>query len=122
MKRYIFGLMAIVVAVTSVAFTNPVKKNKPLSYTFYFTGNPLTPGDVEDESKWSLTSPGNECAGAENKACRIVVDDDQTEMVNSVRVLKSSLSITAAAGAGGSGSGYIPTYPHTGISAKANRP
>lgn len=93
------------------------------SYTFYFTGNPLLSGEVENESKWSLTPPANaECGSTQNKACMIVVDDNQTEVVDGVRVLKNTLNIIALAGASGSGSGYIPKYPHTGISATDNKP
>ena len=123
MRRYISGIIAIVIATGAVAFTKHENKVRPYSSSFYFTGNPLTPGDVADESQWSLTPPaGTECGGTQNKACMIVVDDDQTEVVDGKTVLKSSLNITAVAGAGGTGSGYVPQFPHTGISARDSRP
>ena len=81
--------------------------------------------DVEDESKWSIIPTANECVSTQNKACQIVVDDDQTFVdVNdgNKRKLLSTLGIIAVAGASGSGSGYVPQMPHTGISSSVNRP
>lgn len=122
MTRYLFGFIAIVTAVASVAFTKPTSSTKPLNVTFYFTGNPLLSADVADESKWNTTSPGNDCSGAANKACEITVSNDQTHLVNGIPQLNTSLNISAVAGAAGAASGYVPMFPYTGITARISRP
>ncbi|HRE50623.1 MAG TPA: hypothetical protein PK339_04325 [Flavitalea sp.] len=125
MKNYFLGLAAIIIAIGAAAYTSPEVKVKPQSYTFYFTGNPLLDTDVADESKWSITPTENECEEEDNKACQIVVDDNQTFVdVNdgNKRKLLSTLGIIAVAGADGSGNGYVPKMPHTGISSSKGRP
>ncbi|MBL7735886.1 MAG: hypothetical protein JNL51_10520 [Chitinophagaceae bacterium] len=125
MKNYFLGLAAIIIAIGAAAYTSPEVKVKPQSYTFYFTGDPSSPGEVADESKWSITPTENDCGSTQNKACQIVVDDNQTFLDSgdgNKRKLLSTLGIIAAAGAGGSVSGYIPQMPHTGISLSVNRP
>lgn len=125
MKNYFLGLAAIIIAIGAAAYTSPEVKVKPQSYTFYFTGDPLSSGEVADVSKWSTTPTENECGEEDNKACQIAVDDDQTFVdVNdgNKRKLLSTLGIIAVAGDSGSGSGYIPKMPHTGISLSVNRP
>lgn len=126
MKNYFLGLAAIIIAIGAAAYTSPKVKVKPQSSTFYFTGNPLISTEVEDESKWSITPlPEDECGATQNKACQIVVDDDQTFIdINDAgkKKLLSTLGIVAAAGASGAVNGYVPQIPHTGILSSVNRP
>jgi hypothetical protein len=85
MKRYISGIIAVVIAVSAVAFTAPnrdIKHNpKALSYYFQFTG---PHGQEADETLWQEISLSDynslTCAGS-NKGCKIttsaVVDPSQ---------------------------------------------
>lgn len=70
MKKYLFGLSAIVLAVASVAFTTP----KPTATsTFIFQGDITSATDVADKTLWSEANIS--CPGGNEAACKIVVDE-----------------------------------------------
>jgi hypothetical protein len=76
MKKYLFGALALVLAVGFSAFTN--KKSNFGSDTFYFTGTAL---QLQDETKWSnISSDLNDdllvdCTEGSTITCRFTVSD-----------------------------------------------
>jgi hypothetical protein len=71
MKKYLFGLSAIVLAIAFSAFTKPNFATEK----FRFTGDPNIEGQIEDVTKWvrvaSLDCPTN----VNDKVCEIIVND-----------------------------------------------
>lgn len=116
MKRYLSGIIAVVIALSAAAFTMPAKENKSLdSFTFYYlppAANDYSINSVQDESNWKTApSPMPQCGSTANKACSIVVDGNNTTGSGATRELDFELH--AVAGAGGSGSGYVPQLSTT---------
>ena len=108
MKRYITGIIAVVIAIGMAAFTAPAKK--PLS-TFTFRYTPATNYSqlqVQDNSNW--VSGASLCAGQENKACQMEVTDTYTHLdANNNRVLNTTGNvIVIKAVLGADGSDYVP--------------
>ncbi|MDN3654061.1 hypothetical protein QWZ08_00400 [Ferruginibacter paludis] len=76
MKRYFFGLLAIVAAIGAAAFTTPkVATNKLADSYFEFDYAHYSPtvANVEDESKWINVTDLGTCNNSAVKACRIEV-------------------------------------------------
>ena len=125
MKRYIFSLLAAIVALGAISFTKPsVKLSPSTSYTFYYVapgGTSYTQANVEVESNWKTApSPIPSCLGT-NKACSIVVDAANTSGTGSARTL--TFNLHAKAGAGGGANGYVPDLTMTTeIISNVNRP
>jgi hypothetical protein len=116
MKRYMFGLVATVIALGAVAFTKPTANTKPLANsTFYYvapSSGDYTLASVETESNWKTApSPIPTCSSTPNKACSIVVDNSSTTGSGTSRALNFSLH--AKAGAGGSSNGNVPDPANT---------
>jgi hypothetical protein len=93
MKKYLFGLSAILLAVGAVAFTRP-----PATFTFKYDLTTYTQAQVQSISNWSLAiGPG--CDGTDRKACQIEVEETYTHLEGSTRVLNTTgnvISITAS--------------------------
>jgi hypothetical protein len=113
MKKYLFGLSAIALAVAFTAFTMPNKAKRSTTnevFAFnYAAGSSLLKGDVETESYWvydaaqSLTTG---CTGNTNQACKIEVDPAFIDATVTPHVLNSSAIVIAKKGT--SNLRYIP--------------
>ncbi len=77
MKRYIFGLLAVVTAISAVAFKQPEKKLD--KFVFQFNGSVsggYTVPNVENEANTNWVYQGKNlslCGGQDEKACRVAV-------------------------------------------------
>ena len=85
MKRYIFSLVAAIVAISAVAFTAPkehsTSKSKLIPVPFVY--NPPTAGDyshpsVTNKTRWSQGSLS--CDGDDDKACQFSAESTQLNM------------------------------------------
>lgn len=127
-KKYGLNLLAVVIALGAVAFKKDKAFNPPpTSHTFYYQApgtNPYSETNVESKANW-ISNPGTvpDCDGSA-KACQMSVDDTYTEIVNNVRVFKTSGSVATIDAIVGSGSNYVPTTAGSsvGITAKADKP
>lgn len=87
MKKYLFGVLAIALAVGFSAFT---KKPKSLDETFFLTIQPTNATNIETVTNLSVgagsvnyynnwetnNTLGVTCTSADNKVCQVEVDDD----------------------------------------------
>ena len=71
MKKYFFGLSAIVLAIAFSAFTKPVIKGNAKTFEFGFAP---TQTNVQNLAKWAVAAPAT-CQSGTVKACGIVVDE-----------------------------------------------
>ncbi|MCW3090005.1 MAG: hypothetical protein JWP81_1074 [Ferruginibacter sp.] len=128
MKRYLFGIIAVIIATASVAFTSSHSVTKPLtSHNFYYVAPSglYTELAVENKANW-ISNPGTipTCSGSA-KACTIAVNDNYTELNGSgVRVFKTSGNIAnIVAEEGTSQDLFVPiVLSSTGLDSKADRP
>ncbi len=129
MKRYFFGLIAILFATGMVAFTKPGLNKKTLAtYTFYYIppgGTDFSQSAVQNKANW-ISNPGTPptCNGAA-KACQMEVTDTYTELNGSdVRVFKTSGSVVnIVADEGNTANLYVPIVASsTGLQGKTDRP
>lgn len=124
MKKYLFGSIAIVVAVTLVAFTSPKEKEtskKPFAtYTFrYKLTSDFSQASVQNNNNWEA---GTASCGGSLDACTIEVTDTytHTDAMNK-RVLNTSGSVINIV-ATGSGSDYKPNpTASTGVPSATNQ-
>lgn len=89
MKKYLSGLLAIVIATGSLAFTNPELTGiKQATYEFYYTApaGSFSDPNVKTHSNWNTSTIG--CNGTQGKACNMRVQAAYTKMVGSNRVLR----------------------------------
>jgi hypothetical protein len=93
MKKYLFGLSAIVLAIAAVAFTTP--KLQPTEVIFRFTGSVFSEANVENPANWAEVSSLT-CDDVDEKACRIKVDVAKTSGTAPNRTLISTTSIIAS--------------------------
>lgn len=75
MKRFIYGFLAISLAIGAAAFTAP---KAPAAFTdayFEFDYNNYDPtlANVVDESKWKRSADMNGCSNGDDRACKIRV-------------------------------------------------
>ena len=122
MKRYLTGILAVIIAAGAAAFTT-AKENKSLdSFTFYYvppTSNDYSQPSVENEGNWKTApSPIPQCGGNPNKACSILVDEDNTTGSGATRALDFDMHATV-----GSGADYVPLLSTTPeITSKVDKP
>jgi hypothetical protein len=95
MKKYLFGLTAIVLAVVAVAFTTP-KKSMRADVFFRYTGSTFTESAVENPANYVEVADLSSCDGVDEKACRIKVDASDVQGTAPNRTLKSGTVIVAA--------------------------
>jgi hypothetical protein len=121
MKRYITGIIAVVIAIGMAAFTVPAKK--PLStFTFRYTPASYSQLQVQDNSNW--VSGASLCGGPANKACQMEVTDTYTHLdANNNRVLNTTGNVIVInAKLGKDGSNYVPDpSSSTGISSPVDK-
>lgn len=90
MNKYLFGLLAVVFAVTVVAFTKPAPR---VDYFFQFDIANFAPTktNVEDATKWILAPVQDLTTAcsiqADQKACKIKVPESATVVVGGIRKL-----------------------------------
>jgi hypothetical protein len=107
MKKYLFGMLAIVFAVGP--------KSRFVDYFFAYNGpGTMTEAQVELPSNWILTADlGDQtippiCSGDLIKACRIKVPESATEVNGGgTRVLKSTALIVASPAASPATTHYV---------------
>ncbi|MEO6130000.1 MAG: hypothetical protein ABIP30_16745 [Ferruginibacter sp.] len=94
MKQYIFGILAIALAVTTAAFTTPEKKVDNLNKLFYYVApsGSYAQTDVQNRANWHLTLATTGCSLDAEKACEIRVSDTY---INPDNTLKSNINIVA---------------------------
>jgi hypothetical protein len=122
MKRYITGILAVIVAAGAVAFTAPAKKIPNATFTFHYTPTSFGQNDVETNNNW--ISGASLCAGDQNKACQMEVTDTYTHLDGSNRVLNTTGSIIVIkAKLGANGSDYVPNpSASTGVPSASDKP
>jgi hypothetical protein len=102
MKKYLFGMLAIALAVGFSAFTKPAKENsKFATYYFEFIGTPSVASDLETETStyWRYLGTSNSVSCPtpdQDKVCVIRVDEDHIDGTN-----LQNVTIIAANGASG---------------------
>ncbi len=95
MKRYLTGILAAIIAISAVAFTQPSKSLDMVIFTY----TPPSPGDysqssVQNKDNWE---PGTEtCSEDDIRACSLEVNSANT--TSGGTKLGSSVSITATEG------------------------
>jgi hypothetical protein len=84
MKRYITGIIAIVIAISAVAFTNvPTSQSHFTNIRFEFNN---APGGEAQPSNWTY-APTASCNKIDHEACVIEVPDDVVTQVGSSFVI-----------------------------------
>ena len=127
MKRYISGVIAVLIAVAAFAFTKPENKVKPsTTYTFFYNSSSYLQPDVQDRQKW-LIGTGSGCSGLQNKACQMEVTDSYTHIDpdSGDRVLNTSgaTEVVIAAVKGADNVNYVPNpATSTGIQSASDKP
>lgn len=133
MKKYIFSILAIVVASATVAFTIPGAHKKSVKLNthdfYYLPSNPLdfSQNSVKDKQNWKSTGgEPDDCLGDADKACMISVDDTYTRDSSGTRVFNQTgalANIAVTPGAAGASTGYVPIQgsPSVGIAAKVDK-
>ena len=122
MKRYIAGILAVIVAAGAVAFTVPAKKIPNGTITFRYTLSSYTEPQVENNNNWTS---GASLGGGSNNACQMEVTDTYTHLdANNNPVLNTSGSvIVIKAIPGAPGPGYVPDpTTSTGVPSAINKP
>jgi hypothetical protein len=97
MKKYLFGMLAIVLALGFSAFTTA---KKTLTYTFTIDRIPLAESDVEQTTtissklvyaNWDRTAGLVTCgSGFEHRSCTIIVDEKYTQDLGGTRYLNAA--------------------------------
>lgn len=99
MKKYLFGLFAIALAVSFTAFTT-AKSAKRANVTLVYVGASFTQANVQNPANWQeITVPTCGTAGA--KACTLIIDDSYLNS-NSPRSIDASLLATVPTQGSGS--------------------
>lgn len=108
MKRYITAVLAIIVAVSVVAFTAPKHKSPLSTITFRYTPGTFSQSQVQSNSNW--TSGSSLCGAQQNKACEMDVTDTYTHLdANNNPVLNTTGNVVVIkAKLGAAGTDYVP--------------
>jgi hypothetical protein len=95
MKKYLFGILALTLAIGFSAFTTA---KKTLTYTFTLDRVPTAESDIETTSlvdgklvytNWDRTAGLVECSAGEQRGCTILVDAKYTKFFNGKRYLNA---------------------------------
>jgi hypothetical protein len=71
MKKYFFGISAIVLAIAYSSFTKPQINTE----RFRFTGNPNSLFEIENVSNWVRVTSADCITSVDDKVCEILVDE-----------------------------------------------
>jgi len=91
MKKYLFGLFALVLAIGFSAFTKPAKSFDDM-YLFRLNVSPdiTSSGVVTDPTKWDfveIRTSGIECTTQENyKACEVLIHEDDVDLTSTPEI------------------------------------
>ncbi|MGN7820647.1 hypothetical protein HGH92_23550 [Chitinophaga varians] len=98
MKKYLFGILAAVVAFTGFAFKEAKSSKRADMYVFEFrSSQPYTQANVQNPSNayWEYKGKNlSGCANINQKACRVLVSADYVDDPNSPTEL-AGVSISA---------------------------
>lgn len=121
MKKYFFGIIAVIIATGSVAFTKVQKANKKdlATYTFrYKPTSDFTQNSVQTNNNWESGIAG--CGGSLD-ACTMEVTDTYTHLDGTKRVLNTTGNVINIV-ATGSGSDFQPNpSASTGVQSATNQ-
>jgi hypothetical protein len=129
MKKYLFGILAVALAIGFSAFTKPAKKLTAQYLFTYIASNGFSQANVEnpDIAHWGtgvLYTGQLLCVDVDEKACKIIVDESFTELnASSQRILNVStnpIDIVATQAAGLSVY-YVDQPFSTGVDIASNR-
>lgn len=121
MKRYITGILAVIIAVSAVAFIMPKKVLKTLDeVAFYYQSTNFSSAEVAKKENWSSTVTPPTCVGTQNKACKLLIDIVETTETGGVRFLTNNISVMP--GAGGATNGYVPDPSTQGYVERNDKP
>lgn len=123
MKRYIIGILAVMIGAAAAGFTEHKTTGPTATFTFRYTQLSYTQALVQTNSNWVAGSSA--CASAANKACQMEVTDTYTHLdANNNRVLNTTGNvIVIKAVKGASGTDFVPNPPtSTGIPSKVDKP
>ena len=95
LQKYGIGLLAFIIAISAVAFTNPANKNLDSKlFRYSAPGSSYSETNVQDKGNWTLVTSSPNCpSNVDQRACEMDVDDSQLNPDNS---LKSTFSISAS--------------------------
>lgn len=96
MKRYFFGILAVVLAISATAFkTIKEKKTQADKYVFAYSGD-YSVLSVQNESNWSYVGMNQSlCNNTNQKACRVAVIESYVNDPTGSPTLKTTANITA---------------------------
>lgn len=116
MKKYITGVLAVIIAVAAFAFTKPENKKVNLTdVTFYYTPTSYGINDVQNKDNWTSTGSPMDCEGTA-KACRLIVNQSATTETGGVRHLTNNITATV-----GVSPNYVPSSSTTGFVSKLDK-
>jgi hypothetical protein len=116
MKKYITGVIAIIIAVAAVAFKAP--KHTVDMYVFEYAGT-YASGEVHKLANWHYLGKNlGQCNNFNNKACRVFVTSSDVDNPVTPTALNSTVSITE----GGTGSNiYVASISGSGPTSASNK-
>ena len=96
MKKYMLSLVALVVAVAAMAFTNvettdEVAEETRVAVQYLFTGSQLQ--DATDPDLWVVATGSQNCPSGEDLPCTVITDMDIEDWLDgrdAARVLKDA--------------------------------
>jgi hypothetical protein len=114
MKKYLFGILAVALAIGFSAFTKPAKVVNKTTGDQYLFSYSLTAGSgeeaVETLANWgngTLYQSQSLCADVNDRACKIIVDEEFTEVIGG----QHKLILTLIAAESGDHSGVYHVDP-----------
>lgn len=96
MKKYLFGLFAVALAIGSFAFTMP--KSVKAQVVVAFVGDLDDQASVQDESLWEKVSVAPSCDGTNDKACMIQIDETRLTSGTPQKLNPQFVTVNAAIG------------------------
>lgn len=116
MKKYITGVVAIIIAISAVAFKAP--KHTVDMYVFEYAGS-YTSGEIHKLANWNYIGKNlGQCNNFNSKACRVFVTSSDVDNPAAPTALNNTVSITE----GGSGSNiYVASISGSGATSKSNK-
>lgn len=97
MKKYMFGLFALALAVSFAAFTTAPVKFAP--FDLKFQGTPTIQTSVELQTNWTDQAAPVNCTDLTNKACILRIDDQYVDQTVSPAKLKPSVTLVVSGNA-----------------------
>jgi len=116
-KKYGFGFIAVVAAITASAFTAPKSELADEGVTFHYTEpSSFNQSAVQDKANWSSNAPQS-CDDGESKACELTVNQSETTLISGQRYLNNNISAVEGITSGE----YVPSPSTAGYMSKSDR-